>query len=328
VTSVRTWPLVTWIMPVRNGMPFISKTLESIAAQTYRQHRLIVWDNGSTDGTQDELRRWVPERIAGELVLDSPLPLGPSRAALVERAQTELIACIDADDLNRPTRLERQVERMLEAPELVALGAVPDIIDEAGRVLHDWAYPVEDAEIRWRSHWQASLIASAVMFRRGAVLAAGNYRDIFSEDLDLWLRLARLGRMENLADRLVLYRRHAGNMTAGILDYYATDRQVAAFNANNLFPQLGAKRALEVWETAYPHYGDVSVQPRHLDLLRATAMQVARARGEVENYFIRTRYYALQRKFMRRKIAISALGLRPATINRIHELKARGWRRI
>ena len=98
-------------------------------------------------------------------MLDAPLPLGRSRAALVERANTELIACIDADDLNRPNRLERQVERMLEAPNLVALGTVPDIIDDTDGSLEDWVYPVEDAEIRWRTHWQTSLNASAVMFR-------------------------------------------------------------------------------------------------------------------------------------------------------------------
>lgn len=323
MTIVHTWPLVTWIMAVRNGMPFMKKTLASIAAQTYPHHRIIVWDNGSTDGTQDELRRWIPERIAGELVLDAPLSLGRSRAALVERAQTELIACIDADDLNRPTRVQRQVERMLAAPNLVALGTVPDIIDDSDDLLDDWVYPLGDAEIRWRTHWQTSLNASAVMFLRSAVLTAGNYRDIFSEDLDLWLRLARLGKMENLADRLVLYRRHTRNVTAGVLDYYATDRQVAAYNATNLFPYLRSKQALELWETAYPHYGDVTVQPRHLDLLRSTAVHVARAYGERDTYFSETRYYALQRKFMRRNIVISALGLKSGTMNRIHALRTR-----
>ena len=322
MTTVRTWPLVTWIMPVRNGMPFISKTLESIAAQTYPHHRIVVWDNGSTDGTQDELRRWIPERIAGELFLDAPLPLGPSRAALVERAQTELIACIDADDLNRPMRLEQQVKRMLEAPCVVALGTVPDIIDDADGALDDWVYPVEDAEIRWRTHWQTSLNASAVMFRRGEVLAAGNYRDIFSEDLDLWMRLARRGRMENLAERLILYRRHKRNITAGVLSYYDTDRQVAAFNATDIFPHVAPKRAIELWEAAYPRYAEMTAY-RHLDMLRFAARDAARAVGEGDAYFINTRYYALQRKFMRRNILMSMLGLKSATLERIHAFKIR-----
>ena len=316
-------PEVTFIMAVRNGMPFIAQTLASIADQTYAQRRLIVWDNGSTDGTQEELRRWVPDRIDGELVLDRPLPLGRSRAALVELAQTELIACIDADDLNRPTRLERQVERILQAPELVALGTVPDIIDDTESSLPDWIYPLEDAEIRWRTRWQTSLNASAVMFRRSAVLSAGNYRDVPSEDLDLWIRLARLGRMENLKERLVLYRRHSANLTAGIDDFFTSDRQAAIFNAAHIFPGLGAARSVELWEAAYPHYSDVAVRPSHLKLLEATAIRAAQSYGEADTYFTHTRFYALQRKFMRRNIVTSMFGVPSVTMNRVHALRAR-----
>ena len=319
----RSRPHVTFIMPVRNGMPFLAQTLASIAEQTYAPHQLIVWDNGSTDGTQDELRRWIPDRIRGELVLDRPLPLGRSRAALVERAETELVACIDADDLNRPTRVERQVERMLQSPDLVALGTVPDIIDDTEHPLPDWIYPLEDAEIRWRTLWHTSLNASAVMFRRSAVLAAGNYRDVPSEDLDLWIRLARLGRMENLKERLVLYRRHPANLTAGITDFFTTDRQVAGFNAADIFPGLGAIHSLELWEAAYPHYGEVVVRPRHLKLLESTAVRAARRCGEADAYFTSTRFYALQRMFMRRNIVTSMFGVPSATMKRIHAFRTR-----
>ncbi len=319
-----TFPPVTWIMPVKNGMPFIAKTLETIAEQQYPRHRLIAWDNGSTDGTQDELLRWVPSRIAGELILDNPLPLGRCRAALVNRSETELIACMDADDLNRPLRLQRQVERLLEAPNVVAIGCVPDIIDDRGNVLEDWAYPLEDAEIRWRTKWQTSFNASSVMFRRSAVLAAGNYRDLNrSQDLDLWIRLAMVGRMENLAERLVLYRRHTTNITAGVADYYPTDRLMAALNATDLFPGLSPHRAIELWEAAYPRYSEVRVVPHHLRMFKRAAIDAARALHESDDYFTRTRYYTLQRFFMLRNIARSALGIDLAKTQRLQKLRAR-----
>lgn len=319
-----TFPPVTWIMPVKNGMPFIANTLETIAAQKYPRHRLIAWDNGSTDGTQDELRRWVPSRIAGEMVLDRPLPLGRCRAELVRRSDTELIACMDADDLNRPLRLQRQVERLLVAPDIVAIGSVPDIIDDHGNFLEDWVYPLEDAEIRWRTRWQTSLNASSVMFRRSAVLAAGNYRDLNrSQDLDLWMRLARFGRMENLAERLVLYRRHTTNITAGVADYYPTDRLMAALNATDLFPGLSPHRAIELWEAAYPRYGEVRVRSHHLRMLEWAAIDAARAVHETDDYFTRTRYYGLQRFFMFRNIVRGALGLDLAKTRRLQQLRAR-----
>jgi glycosyltransferase involved in cell wall biosynthesis len=44
-------PPVTWLLAVRNGMPFLPETLASIEAQTYRDWQVLAWDNGSADGT-------------------------------------------------------------------------------------------------------------------------------------------------------------------------------------------------------------------------------------------------------------------------------------
>jgi hypothetical protein len=55
---------VTWLLPIKNGMPFLPETLESIAAQTCKDFTLLAWDNGSTDSTVEELKRWIPDRVA------------------------------------------------------------------------------------------------------------------------------------------------------------------------------------------------------------------------------------------------------------------------
>src|ERR1700761_6907929 len=101
---------VTWIMPVKNGMPYLRLTLESIANQTYKNHSIIVWENGSTDGTLEELRRWIPSRIPGFVVPGQPPSIGGSSAALVREAKTELCARTDADDIQLPDRLAVQVD--------------------------------------------------------------------------------------------------------------------------------------------------------------------------------------------------------------------------
>lgn len=100
---------VTWLMSVRNGMPYVSETLASIAAQTYANHKILVWDDCSTDGTLEVLRKWVPDCIPGHIFAGHSLRLGPSLAFLVEQADTELCARIDADDISLPDRLEKQV---------------------------------------------------------------------------------------------------------------------------------------------------------------------------------------------------------------------------
>lgn len=319
------WPPVTWLMPVRNGMPFLAATLASIAAQTYANHHLLVWDNGSTDGTLEMLRAWIPDRIAGTIVADRPLSLGVSRAALVEMATTELCACIDADDINLPERLERQVAVFERSPDLVALGAVPDIIDENDRPLPDWYYPLRDAEIRWRTRWQTSLNASSVMFRRSSVLAAGNYRDrIRGQDLDLWMRLAREGRMEALPQRLVRYRRHTTNHTIAYTDYHALDRTIATGNAGALFADTSEQQAMQLWEAAYPRYNQRGITPRHFVLLRDAARKSATALRLPAEYFTGTTYYARQRRFMLLNMGFGRLNIDG---QRLYESRAK-WLRL
>ncbi len=55
---------VTWLVPVKDGMPYLPETLASIEAQTYRNWQILSWDNGSTDGTVAELHKWIPSRMA------------------------------------------------------------------------------------------------------------------------------------------------------------------------------------------------------------------------------------------------------------------------
>jgi len=292
-------PLVTWLLPVRNGMPFLTDTLRSVAEQQYPRQRIIAWDNGSTDGTQAELRRWIPGRIDGEVIDDRPLRLGECRANLVERATSEICACTDADDISHPDRLMRQVHRLLDSPSLVAIGAVPNIIDEHGRPLPDWYYPLDNAEIRWRTRWQASLNASSVTFRRSAVLAAGNYRNLdLSQDLDLWIRLSRIGGMQNLSERLISYRRHTNNLTAGVVDYFRYDREIAVLNADALFPGYNAGEALTLWDIAYPRVASAKVRLSDIFQLRRTAIRAARAVGEPDRYFTGTAFFRRQVRYM------------------------------
>ncbi len=196
---------VTWLMPVRNGMPYLPITLGSIAAQTYPNHSIIVWDNGSTDGTLEVLHQWIPSRIPGVIVQDRPLRLGPAMAALLEMAPTELCAVIHGDDVNFPERLQRQVDFMLGHPNAGAVGGQIEIIGDHGEPRPTgggWIYETDDAAVRWRTRWQAQFCHPAVMLRRSAVLAAGNYRDRQPyEDFDLWVRMAAITELWNLDTR-------------------------------------------------------------------------------------------------------------------------------
>lgn len=297
-------PRVTWIMPVRNGMPYLPITLQSIAEQTYRNYSIIVWDNGSTDGTLEVLQEWIPSKIPGVVVKDHPLQLGPAMAALVECATTELIAVIHGDDINFPARLERQVASMLAYPSMGALGGQIEIIDNVGALVPDagWLYETDDASIRWRSRWQAQFCHPAVMLRRSAVLAAGNYRDCQPfEDFDLWIRMAPIAELRNLPEKVLQYRRSASSSTGRITDYYPLDRQAAEQNWQFLFPcMVDRNRVMELWDAAHPlRLEDGPGRLGQYLALKKVAVDLAEGFGKPSDYFTGTEIFEAQRYRLR-----------------------------
>ena len=212
---------VTWLLPVKNGMPYLPETLASIEAQTYKNWEVLAWDNGSTDGTVEELKKWIPSRLPGRVVTDSPLPLGECLAEMVRQANTEFCARIDADDINFPERLEKQVDFLLKNSDIAVLGSQINCIDQNGKKHHlRMEYPLVHDDIVHYMLRTCAMSHPTVLFRRSAILAVGNYRDVFvdgnryfCEDYDLWLRVATRFKLNNLDLTLLNYRVHDRSIT-------------------------------------------------------------------------------------------------------------------
>jgi acetyltransferase-like isoleucine patch superfamily enzyme len=206
---------VTWLIPIKNGMPYLIETLASIEAQTYQNWEVLVWDNGSTDGTLEELERWIPSRLPGKVITGNPYGVGGSLARMVEECKTELCARIDADDINLLTRLEQQVSFLVAHPEIAAVGSQMNFIDNQGFVSESiYNVPLRHDDILHIMLSRNSMAHPSVLFRRSAILQVGNYKDIPNvEDYDLWLRVATCFRMANLDKSLVHYRVHDKSTT-------------------------------------------------------------------------------------------------------------------
>jgi glycosyltransferase involved in cell wall biosynthesis len=108
-------PLVSIILPVRDGESSIAATLESAVGQTYGNTEIIVVDDGSRDGTRAIVEAWVARDPRIRLIAQVNRGVAAARNRAVEAARGELIAPLDADDLWDPTKIARQVRRMLEA---------------------------------------------------------------------------------------------------------------------------------------------------------------------------------------------------------------------
>lgn len=130
-------PLVSVLVTAYNAGPWLTETLESVAAQTYPNIEAIVVDDGSTDGTLDIMRSF--EKAGVKIVEQANAGACAARNRALAEAQGDLIQYLDADDLLAPDKIERQVGRLRnEAEGTVASGPwvrfrlTPGDMDESG----------------------------------------------------------------------------------------------------------------------------------------------------------------------------------------------------
>lgn len=200
------------VLPVFNAERYVAAALRSVLAQSFTAFELIVIDDGSTDRSAEIIRGFAAR---DSRVLHIRRPNTGIVGALndgLAAARAPLIARMDADDFALPHRFERQIDYFALHPECVGLGTAVDFIDAHGARVMACPRPLAHAEIEaglLRGDG-GMIIHPSAMFRRDAVYSIGGYRREaqYVEDLDIYLRLARVGRLGNLPDTLLQYRIH------------------------------------------------------------------------------------------------------------------------
>ncbi len=204
-------PLVSVVMPVHNGLPFLHQSIQSILNQTLTEFEFVILNDGSTDGSESVLREW-EQKDSRIRIYENRQRLGLSTSSnlVVARSRAPLIARMDADDLCEPDRLERQWKVMRDNRDVAAAGTLCDGIDAEGR------------RVRPRDRWRISRRSAfppfphgSVMLRREVFEDIGGYRKEFEmrEDQDLSRRMATRGRVVTLPEVLYHYRYHLRSST-------------------------------------------------------------------------------------------------------------------
>lgn len=211
-------PHVSVVMTVYNGEAYLAEAVASVLGQDFQDFELLVVDDASTDASPRILQDFAGRDPRVRVIRQQRNggPVSASNAGLVQ-ARGALIARLDADDVASPQRLGRQVETFRARPDLVLLGTAFDYIDGAGRWIAAGEPPVDDATLQPTLLEYNPFCHSSMMMRANALRALGGYRQLvnrYSLDYDLVLRLAEMGTIGNLPDRLVRYRIHPGQITA------------------------------------------------------------------------------------------------------------------
>jgi glycosyltransferase involved in cell wall biosynthesis len=107
-------PLVSIVIPVKNGELFLAHALDSVVAQTYKNYEMIVVDGQSVDGTAEIAKSYEAVRY----IYQSSHGLSHAYNIGVDTAKGELIAFLAHDDVWTPDKLSIQVEYLMNHPEI------------------------------------------------------------------------------------------------------------------------------------------------------------------------------------------------------------------
>ena len=190
-------PAVSVIVPAYNTARFISETLQSVFAQTFRDYELIIINDGSPD-TEDLKRVIGPYRHRIVYIEQENRGIAGARNTGIRAARGEYVAFLDSDDCWLPKLLEDQLSLLRQEPPADLVYADAAVFGErvAGTPTCMERCPSEGpVTLESLLAERCQVITSTVVARRQAVIDAGLFDESFheAEDFELWLRLAHCG---------------------------------------------------------------------------------------------------------------------------------------
>ncbi|MGL4603697.1 MAG: glycosyltransferase family 2 protein [Iodobacter sp.] len=192
---------LTAILPVFNGMPCLPAAVESILEQSYRDFKLLILDDGSSDGSLEYLLSIKDPRL--RLITQPHRGLGSALNRLCYLADTRFIARMDMNDISAPERFEKQMSYLAGHPEIAMLGTGGYFFTAEGVTPMARAYQGHRRIRAKLLRGKAGVCYPSVIFSKAAFLSAGGYRITGAgEDLDFCLRLSEFCKVANIPEPL------------------------------------------------------------------------------------------------------------------------------
>lgn len=213
--------LISIIVPVYNVERFIAETIDSVAAQTYKQWELLLVEDGSSDGSADVIERYIEEKGEKRIrLLRQPFNMGAAKARNrgLQEAQGRYIAYLDADDLWMPEKLERELAFMTRKGAAFAFTGY-EFADERAKGTGKVVRVPETLSYR-QALSNTTIFTTTVMFDTEKIEKALLEMPLIkSEDTALWWKVLRNGYTAyGLDENLALYRRAGKSLSSNKLE--------------------------------------------------------------------------------------------------------------
>jgi glycosyltransferase involved in cell wall biosynthesis len=239
---------ISVIIPMYNYMHFVIDALESVLAQTERDLDLIVVDDCSSDDSLEVATRWLEahcDSFNHVALLKNAVnsKLGATRNAGIHFARTELYLPLDADNVLRPSCIERLRKEIDETGAALAYPRIESFGDTDGQVWHISSGEWDPDRLRFGNY-----IDAMALVRTACWSAVGGYVPYLYgwEDYDFWCSFVEHGFFgAEVPDVLADYRYHQMQMIK-VLTANNEERVHAAITARHPWLRLGGARKPDI----------------------------------------------------------------------------------
>jgi glycosyltransferase involved in cell wall biosynthesis len=193
-------PRISAILPVFNGRNFLLAAVRSVLAQSLQPCELIIVDDGSTDGSLDEVTSLASAPFPVRVIRQSNSGQSAARNTAAREAAGEYLAFLDQDDHWHPRHLEELVAPLLADPDVGWAYCDFDEMDLEGNLVTRAFIRTVGMQHPKRTIYECvagdlMVLPSASVMRRDAFEQAGGFDESLCgyEDDDLFVRFFRLG---------------------------------------------------------------------------------------------------------------------------------------
>ena len=208
---------VSIVVPVYRAQDFIRNTMDSVLAQTYTDWEMFLVVDDPKDATIKVIEEYIAEKQEDRirlLVQESNKGAAQARNRGVQEANGRYISYLDADDLWKPDKLEKELEFLKEKQAAFVFTGY-EFADENGEGLGKIVRVPETLEYK-EALRNTTIFTSTVMFDTVRIdKALINMPDVKSEDTAVWWKILRNGYIAHgLDENLVYYRRPSVSLSS------------------------------------------------------------------------------------------------------------------
>jgi len=212
-------PKVSVIIPTYNRGKYIKEAVDSVLSQAFQDFEIIVIDDGSTDNTREVLSLY-SDKI--EYIYQENKGISCARNTGIRCSNGEYIAFLDSDDMWLEDKLELQVRFLDKNRDVDMVYSGIYYFDEMFKINRDYFDLVKPYSGFVLKHLflRNFIPCVTVIVRKKCFEKIGLFDEtlVFSEDYDMWMRVAMYFKIDFINKPLARFRIHKDSMTAIVSD--------------------------------------------------------------------------------------------------------------